>query len=96
MRNFIIFLLQITLILLCGTLFAQDHIVISEILVTPTNGEFVEIYNPTAMTVDLSNYYMTDATFAGGGTFYYKTVTGNGGGGDFWDFNARFPDGAQI
>ncbi len=77
-------------------LFAQDHIIVTEFVVTPTAGEFVEIYNPTDAAIDLSNYYITDATFAGGETYYYKIVEGNGGGGTFNDFNARFPDGATI
>lgn len=76
---------------------AQDHILITEFVVSPPAAEFVEIYNPTADTIDLSDYYLTDATFKGGsGTFYYHIVTGGGGGGGFGDFNARFPDGAKI
>ncbi len=72
-------------------------LLLSEIVVTPTGGEFIEIFNPTSLTVDLSDIYVTDATFAGGGTFYYNIVTGtNAGGGGFGDFHARFPDGASI
>ena len=72
-------------------------ILLSEIVVTPTAGEFVEIYNPTAAAIDLSDVYLTDATFAGDGTFYYNIVTGaDAGGGGFGDFHARFPDGATI
>ena len=72
-------------------------VLLSEIVVTPTGGEFVEIYNPTAASIDLSDVYLTDATFVGGGTFYYNIVTGtNAGGGGFGDFHARFPDGASI
>ena len=72
-------------------------VLISEVVVTPTAGEFVEIYNPTAAAVDLSDVYLTDATFAGSGTFYYNIVTGaDAGGGGFGDFHARFPDGATI
>jgi predicted extracellular nuclease len=72
-------------------------LLLTEIVVTPTAGEFVEIYNPTGGTVDLSNYYLTDATFAGGATYYYNVVTGaNAGGGGFADFHARFPAGASI
>jgi hypothetical protein len=66
-------------------------------LVTPTEGEFIEIYNPGGAAVDLSNVYLTDATYAGGGTYYYNIVTGsNAGGGGFADFHARFPSGATI
>jgi predicted extracellular nuclease len=73
------------------------EVLISEIVVTPTAGEFIEIYNPTPATIDLSDVYLTDATFAGGGTYYYNIVTGsNAGGGGFGDFHARFPDGASI
>jgi predicted extracellular nuclease len=72
-------------------------LLLSEIVVTPTAGEFIEIYNPTAANIDLSDVYLTDATFAGGGTYYYNIVTGtNAGGGGFSDFHARFPDGAAI
>ncbi|PJF33951.1 MAG: hypothetical protein CUN57_00810, partial [Phototrophicales bacterium] len=91
----------ITLLFLCvafaaSSLLAQDHLLITEFAVTPTSGEFIEIYNPTADSIDLTDYYITDATFAGGGTFYYQIVEGGGGGGDFFDFNARFPEGAKI
>ncbi|MCA9948091.1 MAG: ExeM/NucH family extracellular endonuclease [Anaerolineales bacterium] len=73
------------------------QLLITEIVVTPTAGEFVEIYNPGAAPVDLSDVYLTDATFAGSSTYYYQIVTGGGGGtGNFSDFNARFPDGASI
>src|SRR6056297_3610583 len=73
-----------------------DRLLLTEIVVTPTGGEFVEIFNPNADPVDLSDVYLTDATFAGGGVFYYNIVTGaNAGGGGFGDFHARFPDGAQ-
>ncbi len=75
----------------------SPDVLLSEIVVTPTGGEFVEIFNPSAAAIDLSDVYLTDATFAGGGTFYYNIVTGaNAGGGAFSDFHARFPDGATI
>jgi len=78
---------------------AADHLLISEVVVTPTAGEFVEIFNPTDSAIDLSDVYLTDATYAGGGQYYYNIVTGNlgiAGGGGFGDFHARFPDGAAI
>lgn len=95
-RLFTFFMGWLFLMAIVPALMAQDHLLITEFAVTPTEGEFIEIYNPTDHTIDLSNYYITDATFANGGVFYYKIVTGNGGGGDFFDFNARFPDGATI
>lgn len=74
-----------------------ERLLLTELVVTPTGGEFIEIFNPTDEAVDLSDYYVTDATFASGGAFYYNIVTGsNAGGGGFSDFHARFPDGASI
>lgn len=74
-----------------------DHLLLSEIVVTPTAGEFIEIHNPTGGSIDLADYYVTDATFAPGGAFYYNIVTGlNAGGGSFGDFHARFPVDATI
>ncbi|EDM44108.1 extracellular nuclease [unidentified eubacterium SCB49] len=76
---------------------AIKPLLISEVAVTPTAGEFIEIYNPNTSALDLSNVYLTDATFAGGDAYYYNIVTGtNAGGGGFGDFLARFPDGASI
>ena len=85
------------LLLLGNFLLAQEHILITEFAVTPTVGEFIEITNNSDQTIDLSDYYVTDATFASGGTYYYNIVTGsNSGGGGFADFNARFPAGSSI
>ncbi|MEL7059979.1 MAG: hypothetical protein AAGN46_08140 [Acidobacteriota bacterium] len=76
---------------------AIARLLLSEVVVTPTEGEFVEIFNPNDFAVDLSDVYLTDATFASGSTFYYNLPTGaNAGGGGFGDFYARFPDGATI
>lgn len=73
------------------------QLLITEVAVTPTGGEFVEIYNNSGSTVLLEDYYLTDATFAGGSTYYYNIVTGsNAGGGDFADWHARFPAGSVI
>jgi hypothetical protein len=81
----------------CTPVVSTPELLLSELVVTPTGGEFIEIYNPTAAVVDLSDVYVTDATFASGGTYYYNIVTGvNAGGGGFGDFHARFPDGAMI
>ncbi|MBN2088261.1 lamin tail domain-containing protein, partial [candidate division KSB1 bacterium] len=75
----------------------EMHLLLSEIVVTMTNDEYIEIFNPTAQDIDLSNYYITDATFASDGTYYYNIVTGTKyGGGGFSDFNARFPEVAKI
>lgn len=76
---------------------AQEHLLISEFVVLPTAGEFIEIHNPTANPIELSNYYLTDATNPGSGFYYYNVVTNaNAGGGSLGDFHARFPQGAVI
>lgn len=82
----------------CGGTHSSDpEVLLNEVVVTPTAGEFIEIYNPTGSAVDLSDFYLTDATFAGGSVYYYNIVTGSdAGGGGFGDFHARFPDGASI
>ncbi len=72
-------------------------LLLSEIVVTPTGGEFIEIHNPTPVTISLDDLYLTDATYSTGGNYYYNIVTGsNAGGGDFGDFHARFPAGSSI
>ncbi len=74
---------------------AAPELLLTEIVVTPTEGEFIEIYNPGDTAVDLSDVYLTDATASG--AFYYNIVNGgDAGGSTFSDFHARFPDGATI
>ncbi len=92
----------IALLLLSASVHAAEpyELLLSEVLVTPTEGEYIEIFNPNAFAVDLSNVYITDATYAPGGSFYFKIVTGDaddaGGAGGYYDFHARFPDGSSI
>ena len=74
-----------------------DHIIFSEIVLTPSDGEYVEITNPTEVDVDLSDYYLTDATDNVSGKFYYKLPSGT----DYWsgsgsDFICRFPAGYSL
>jgi hypothetical protein len=76
---------------------AQHELLISEAVITPTAGEYIEIFNPNPFVVDLSDVYLTDATDAGDGAFYYNIVTGaDAGSTSPFDFHARFPDGASI
>lgn len=72
--------------------FAQGHLLFTEVVLQPSAGEYVKIKNPTASAVDLSNYYISDATDVANGKFYYKLPDGA----DYWsgsgsDFIARFP-----
>ncbi|MEM9386896.1 MAG: lamin tail domain-containing protein [Pseudomonadota bacterium] len=76
-----------------------SDLLINEVVVTPTAGEFVEIINTGSVSLDLTDVYLTDATFAGDSVFYFKIVTGDlaqAGGGGFSDWHARFPTGATI
>ncbi len=71
-----------------------DHLVINEVAVAPDTGEFVEIWNPTAQAVDLSDYYLSDNStyfdLASGGA--WAPITNNPG----TDFLARFPAGTSL
>ncbi|MEE4311748.1 MAG: T9SS type A sorting domain-containing protein [candidate division KSB1 bacterium] len=72
----------------------DKHLLISEFVVTPTDGEFIEIYNGTGMDIDLSNYYLYDAQFQNDNDYINivdKSYTPFGS-----DFLAKFPDGTII
>jgi hypothetical protein len=80
---------------------ASDHLMLTKVAVMtrPNPGfgsEYVSITNPSAGTVDLSNYYLTDATYPG--VHYWELTLGDGsaGGGIQGDFNARFPVGSTL
>jgi endonuclease I len=93
--------MKLIITLLCiGMAFSSkaglEDLVISELAVTPTEGEFIEVHNKGNDTIDLSDVYLTDATYTPDETFYYKIVEGGGGGGGFSDFFAKFPSGASI
>ncbi len=95
MRKYNLFLLIALLpIFVLGEM---DHLVISEIVLQPREREFVTIYNSTDAALDLSNYYLTDATDPENGFYYYNLPTGS----NYYkaagtDFMVRFPDGYSI
>ena len=68
---------------------AQNHLLISEIEVSPSSAEFIEIFNPNPFPVALDSVYLTDYNT------YYEMVQGT-----FTsvttDFLVKFPDGATI
>jgi hypothetical protein len=84
-----------------GGVVAGVHLLITEVGWRGLNSatcadstEFVEIYNPTSSTVDLSKYYLCDVNA-------YKTLPVAGtisiaGGGNGTDFAMRFPSGSSI
>ena len=86
------------ILLASSFIFGQaDHIIFSEIVLTPSDGEYVEITNPTEVDVDLSDYYLTDATDNASGKFYYNLPSGT----NYWsgsgsDFICRFPAGYSL
>jgi len=73
---------------------AQGHLLITEVVVTPTNGEYIEIYNGTGATVDLTNYYIADNIFNNDND--YINIVNNSDTGFSSDFVAKFPNGATI
>ena len=72
----------------------DDHLVLCEVVVTPTSDEFIEITNPTGAAVSLDNYYLSDDED-------YALLPGASGSGPApsiaaSDFIAQFPGGSSI
>jgi hypothetical protein len=65
-----------------------DHLLLTEIVLAPANGEMIEIYNPTGDPVSLSDYYLTDVNN------YYLLPAGVSAGTS--DFVVRFPATASL
>jgi hypothetical protein len=65
------------------------HVLLSEIELAPSGGEFIEIVNPTAAAIALDNYYLSD-----NGT-YFRLPAGTQSL-DSGDFIARFKAGTTI
>ncbi|MBI5498498.1 MAG: lamin tail domain-containing protein [Deltaproteobacteria bacterium] len=84
----------------CGAAPKSDHVLITEVKLTPTAAEFVEIHNPTNAAVDLTNYYLYNATYTPTATGtpcrYYDITGGTQCGTDNSDFSLRFPAGASL
>lgn len=69
---------------------ARDHLVVTEVIVTPTLAEAIEILNPTALAVDLTNVALADFNT------YHRVPAGPFDGASTADFVVRFPAGATI
>jgi hypothetical protein len=73
-----------------------DHLLITEVMTMPfgsvsgTRAEFVEIWNPTGQTFDLSVYYLSDSKA------YARLPEGDVEVEDQTDFIVRFPLGSSI
>ena len=81
------------LLLIPYLVMAVDHLLISEVVLQPSAGEYIRISNPTTSTISLNNYYLTDGTDKANGKFYFNLPSDT----DYWsgsstDFIARFPD----
>ncbi len=70
----------------------EGHLLLTEVCVQPGGHEFVEIHNPTAAAIDLTDYYLWDATAAD--IYYWLLATAPVIG--QYDFAIRFPAGATI
>ncbi|MBW2524780.1 MAG: lamin tail domain-containing protein, partial [Deltaproteobacteria bacterium] len=66
-----------------------SHLLLSEVMAAPSEGEFVEIYNPTSSAVSLDQIYLSDYSA------YYEITQGTGGP-IASDFRASFPPGHSI
>ncbi len=78
-----------------------DKLLLTEVCTLGAENEFIEIWNPNAWDVDLSDYYLTDAIYSPANTGYWNIGGGvlnadTIGGGMFTDFHARFPAGFTI
>ncbi|HEX7836529.1 MAG TPA: hypothetical protein VF469_03650 [Kofleriaceae bacterium] len=71
-----------------GGLPRSSPILLSEVVLTPTMGEMIEIVNTSAQPVDLSTYYLSDS-----GNYFRLPVQAAV---DLNDFIVKFPQGAQI
>lgn len=72
------------------------HLLLTEIIVTPTTNELIEIHNPGSTAVDLSKYYLTDSWFVPGPVSYHSLPAGPPALGSNTDFIVKFPTGASI
>ena len=75
----------------------SNHLLFSELVLTPSDGEYVKIINPTDTDINLSNYYLTDGTDLSNGKAYYQLPNGD----NYWsgapsDFICRFPSGYSL
>ena len=64
-------------------------LLLTEVVLAPSTGEFIEIANPGSTAIDLGGYYLSDA-----GT-YFRVPAGSPTV-DATDFIVKFPAGAQV
>jgi len=93
MNNTMKLVMLLTSCMLYGA--TADHLIFTQVVIEPTGAEMVIISNPTGFAVDLSDYYLTDASKSSTDPprFYYNLPSGE----DYWsgdlsDFIVRFPE----
>lgn len=79
----------------------DPKLLLTEVCTIGSDQEFIEIWNPSLQTVNLGDYYLSDAVYSPNNTGYWNmggAVRNSDtiGGGAFTDFTARFPDGFVI
>jgi hypothetical protein len=87
MRKIVSIILMFSTILLSTD---ADHLLLTAITIKPSDAEMFIVTNPTTSTIDLTDYYITDATSTD--KYYYNLPLGQ----NYWsgipnDFIARFP-----
>jgi hypothetical protein len=77
---------------------ASNHLLLTEVSVGPSGHEFIEIHNPSNQAVDLSDYYLWDATHHSSDTEYWliADLAANQTAINQYDFLVRFPAGSSI
>ena len=90
MKNKILIFLFVNILLFANN---ADHLIFSRITIKPTEAEMIAIYNPLEESINLSNYYLTDADKPTSSKYYYNLPTGQ----DYWsesvsDFYVKFPN----
>ncbi|MBA3499771.1 MAG: lamin tail domain-containing protein [Myxococcota bacterium] len=72
-----------------GAVVAESPLLVTEVVLSPNEGEFIEIFNASGQSVDLTNFFVSDH----GNYFRLPAGTPTIDNGDFI---ARFPAGASI
>ncbi len=94
--KFVVFIFLLT----SAAAFADaDHLLLTELCDTPTDGEFIEIYNPTASAVSLTYIHLCDLygdTSATVTQFYPQIALGPIAPQNSSDFLVKFPAGDEI
>lgn len=81
---------------LIGPVLGGPHILISEVCVTPTGGEFIEICNPMPEPVALDDVFLSDDWYQPNGVGYFLLPTPGYTVGTTTDFTVKFPNGTVI